>query len=534
MNRIIFVNLTNETVKEEHYDFAPGFHYGKGLAAHLVKEYVPVTAGRYDEENCIILATGLFSGAYVPSTGRLTMAAKKARDSGHQFINLPGPFSQKLASLNITAVVISGKAKRNTPAVLNISESEVRIMYIPDLKKMEITDTVRYIRREIGRGKDTAIIGIGPAGEKLLPIAAVFSTYPEGIPLFSCVRGGMGDVLGSKGLKAIAVTTPARFASRVVDQDAMKMAGKRLSKIIVEHPICGGALPAYGSITLMKIMKSGGLNFNKTGNCDDVQPQSTTNTGESIGSSQHINRTCAPLCVIGCLNRHTKGQSRLLSSPAESEVAAALQEACGIADPEFASELNKAAFEQGIDSVEFVFTCALFSKLQDLKIDQDHLMSLLQELKKLTFTGRLLGSKTAGVFRYYEDRADLRHMVSRPSVSEEKRFDITMPFKAEGSEQMDDRQYLYASMNTFSNMGICLFASFALIESKEAWSLLAEMFYHKTGLKVKQQDLINYAINCLKAEEEYEKKAKLASIEKGIPEFVKVLYRYYGREVDFA
>lgn len=534
MNRIIYVNLTNLTVKEDHYDFAPGFHYGKGLASHLVKEYVPVTAGRYDEENCIVLAPGLFSGAYAPSTGRLTMAAKKARDSGHQFINLPGPFSQKLASLNITALVISGKSKKDTPAVLSISESEVRIMYVPDLKEMEITDTIRYIRQEIGQGKDTAVIGVGPAGENLLPIASVFTTYPEGTPLFSCVRGGMGDVFGSKGLKAIAVTTPSNFASRVVDQDAMKMAGKRLSKIIIEHPICGGALPAYGSITLMKIMKSGGLEFNKNGNCDNPVPQKTKAATETTGSPQHINRTCAPLCVIGCLNRHTGGKSRLFSSPAESEVSAALQEACGIDDPEFASELNRAAFEQGIDSVEFIFTCALFSKLQDLKTDQDQLMSLLQEVKNLTFAGRLLGSKTEGVFRYYEDRPDLLHMVSRPSVSEEGRFDITMPFKAEGSDQVDDRQYLYASMNTFSNLGICLFASFALIESKEALDLLAEMFYHKTGLKVEPKDLINYAIECLKEEETYERMAKLASIQKGIPEFVKVLYRYYGKEVDLC
>jgi len=62
--------------------------------------------------------------------------------------------------------------------------------------------------------------------------------------------------------------------------------------------------------------------------------------------------------------------------------------------------------------------------------------------------------------------------------------------------------------------------------------LLADLFEAKTGRKVEANDLIRYAVDCLKVEEDYEKQAKLLSLQKEIPEFVKVLHRYFGKGVD--
>ena len=97
---------------------------------------------------------------------------------------------------------------------------------------------------------------------------------------------------------------------------------------------------------------------------------------------------------------------------------------------------------------------------------------------------------------------------------------------------MDDKEYLYALMITFGNLGLCLFTSFALIENQDAWKLLSEMYYYKTGISIHERNLIDYSIQCLKEEENYEMKAKEQSVQKAIPEFVKVLYRYFGKEVE--
>jgi len=531
LSRIVYVNLSDETIEEKEYNLEKINHYGRGLAGYLTRQYVPPCTGRHSRENCIVLAAGLFPGTYASSTGRLVLAAKRSFDSGIQFLNLAGPFSQKMASLDIAAVVITGGNDKDAPAVVSICENGIKIQYVPYLKEREVSETIRYIRRKLGI--DSAVIGIGPAGEHLLPLASVFTTYPEGVPVYNCVRGGMGDIFGSKGLKAVAVTTKAHFLSRVFDPEKMRDSSKKLARIIVEHPVCGGALPAFGSITLMKMMKSGKQEFAGINEAMGKKGETENDAGSGPASSSvRINRTCAPGCVIGCLNRHSRGKKNFLNSPADNEVFAALKEAFEIQDQEFASAFNRDAFELGIDSVEFVFTCALLFRIMKRKSGKDELMEALDEIRKYTPLGRILAGGTSGVYRLYQDQPALETMVTRPSILEESRFNVKLPFKISGFEGMDDKEYLYAVMITFGNLGFCLFTSFALIENKEAWGLLSEMFYCKTGMQIHERDLIDYSIQCLKAEEEYEIEAKIQSVQKGIPEFVKVLYRYFGKEVE--
>jgi len=530
LSRIVYVNLSDNTIKEEEYSLEKINHYGRGLAGYLMHQYVPPSTGRYSSDNCIVLVAGLFPGTEVPSTGRLILASKRSHDAGIQFLNLAGPFSQKMASMYITAVVITGKSNSDGPVVLSICGNGIEIQNVPELKEKEVSETINYIRGKYG--VNSAVLGIGPAGEHMLPLASVFATYPEGVPVYNCARGGMGDIFGSKGLKAIAVTTKSHFLAKVFDHEKLRESSKKLARIIIDHPICGGALPAYGSITLMKMMKNGRHSF--TGDNEFTSPVKETvkeAEGGPTPPSGKINRTCSPRCVVGCLNRHAGGRNSLLNSPADNEVFAALKEVFEIQDQEFAKTFNMSAFEQGIDSVEFVFTCALMFKILNIKAGKKELLEALDEVRKLTFRGRILAGGTKGVYRLYQEQQVLESMVTRPSITEESRFNVKLPFKISGFENLDDKAYLYALMITFGNLGLCLFTSFALIENQEAWRLLSEMFYYKTGIPIHERNLIDYSIQCLKAEEEYEIKAKMQSVQKVIPEFVKVLYRYYGKEV---
>ena len=180
----------------------------------------------------------------------------------YSVLNLAGPFSQKMASMYITAVVITGKSNSDGPVVLSICGNGIEIQNVPELKEKEVSETINYIRGKYG--VNSAVLGIGPAGEHMLPLASVFATYPEGVPVYNCARGGMGDIFGSKGLKAIAVTTKSHFLAKVFDHEKLRESSKKLARIIIDHPICGGALPAYGSITLMKMMKTAGIALPET------------------------------------------------------------------------------------------------------------------------------------------------------------------------------------------------------------------------------------------------------------------------------
>ncbi|MCG8403312.1 MAG: hypothetical protein MJA84_17205 [Firmicutes bacterium] len=529
MSKIMLVDLGRSEVSQEQVE--PGFaHYGRGLATHLLRRYVLATTPRHSPENCVVLVPGLLSGTAAPSTGRLTLAAKRCADGGCQFLNLAGPFAQKLGSLDIAAVMITGAAQEG-PVMVHIDKDGARIIPVPYLKEKTVSDTIEQVRERFG--KETAVVGIGPAGEHLLPLASVFTTYPQGIPLFNCVRGGMGDILGSKGLKAVAVSTSAYFAAPVVDRNIMKNSARRLARIIVDHPICGGALPAHGSITLMKIMKSGQLASLSASQAAEPTDGDTGQAPPELAgmTGSRINRSCAPLCVVRCLNRHGKGRARVFSSPAEREVSAALEHTFDIKAPDLSSELNRGAFELGIDSVEFVFACDLYFKTLKSKATPDDLRKALREIEKLTLMGRVLGSRTDGIQSLYKDMPELHALVTRPSIEEGKRFAVRLPLKLAGFENMDDRSYLYAGMIAQGNLGICLFTSFAIFESMEAWQCLAEMVKAKTGCETMPAELMRYAVECLQSEEEYELAAKQTAVQQGIPEFVKVLHRYFGNEV---
>lgn len=524
MDKIIYIDLSSEIIKEEEFDIKNVMEYGRGLASYLITKHVPCSVDRFDDENVIALVPGLCSGTLIPSTGRITVACKKSKGEGIQFANLAGPFPQKLASMNITAVVIKGKSSYSNPVSIVLTEAGVHIEKDMKLKDAVVTKTIHTIREKYGN--EAAIIGIGPSGEHLLPLASMFTTYPEErYPEYHCTRGGMGDVFGSKGIKAIVVKNKHHFKASVEDSEHISKCAKKLGKIIVSHPICGGALPGYGSIALMKMLKQGK---------NIPIPEAVKNTehkGKANSETNKINRACSPICVIGCLNRHAKDGDSVYSSPAESEVCSALKEAFSIDDKAFAGVLNKEAFELGLDSVELVFSCAMYFKAINKNADKEDIMNILEEIKNLTVVGRLIGSRTKGIFELYKDRNELKPMVTKPSVSEESKFNILIKSKPESLKDISDLDYLYAMMSTLGNFGICLFSAFALIECEDILPILSETFYYKTGLKIEPSEIVKYSLNCMEREIKYEESSKLNSAAKTIPEFVKVLYRYFDKNI---
>ena len=77
------------------------------------------------------------------------------------------------------------------------------------------------------------------------------------------------------------------------------------------------------------------------------------------------------------------------------------------------------------------------------------------------------------------------------------------------------------------NLGFCLFSSFALIDNEEALNIISNLFYYRTGIKIDPKKLIEDGLKSIDEEIEFERQAKNYSVEKTIPEFVKVLYRYF-------
>ena len=104
-------------------------------------------------------------------------------------------------------------------------------------------------------GKDAAIIGRGTASDHYYPISSLFVTYPYGKPEYSCPRSSTGAGLAKIGIRAIVLERNQYFRGACENREGLQSSGKRLAKYILDDPICGGALPGLGSITLLHLLK---------------------------------------------------------------------------------------------------------------------------------------------------------------------------------------------------------------------------------------------------------------------------------------
>ena len=516
MNKIYVVDLSNEEIEVKEYSSKENA-YGRGLAIELVEKYGTFESERYSAENVMVFAPGILTGTLTPSTGRMVLATKEGKGLGLQISNITGELPQKLASLDIAAIVIKGKSKRKG-TYLYINENSIELRNNLALMGKSVSEIISIIREQYG--SDSGMIGIGIAGDMMIPLSTFFSTYKEGIPEFYCLRGNMGDILGSKNFKGIVVDNKNFFNSSCANTLGLSIEAKKIAKIITENPICGTALPGYGSITLMKILKREGY---------IEQSEKKAQIARTF-DGEKINKTCSPLCVIGCLNRHSNTTSDFFTSPAESEVNAALEEKCQIADIKFSKLINQKAFQLGLDSTEFIFSCSLFAKTQGITPTKDLILELLDEIEKGSLIGRVVGGRTFGIQKLYTDSSDFINEVTRPSIKEESNFRVNLSKKYEEFSDMGDMELLYTQIYILENLGFCIFSSFALIDNEDALHSMAKLLSYKSGIDINVKDLISYARDSLHKELEFFKKSALYNIETNIPEFTKVLYRYFSKK----
>lgn len=520
MAKILYANLQNQKTQFRNHKIESLSDSGRFLALKLLEENVEYAADYFSDENAIVVTPGLLSGTVAPCTGRLTISTKTP--FGIRTVNIAGPFSQKLASLGIAGIVIKNSSPERAPSVIKIDQSGASIHSFSQLKFMPVSDAIHFLREKWGT--DLAAIGIGPSGEHVMRLASIFGTYPSGEPEFHCVRRAMGDIFGFKGLKAITVSSESDFSAETVDKDVLLQKSKKLSEMIRNHPICGKALPAYGSITLMELLKNKGkLPENEPENEKENKSTPTPKTNKKI------NHACTTNCVIGCLNRDKSGSGFTFSSPFDSEAFVACQNLFGLKDQQFVIDLNKKCFDLGLDSIEFISSCAILIKINHEKDAKSTLLRLLDEVKNVSPLGRIIGSTSRGIHPLYAEY-QIGGMVTQKATIESPNFQIQIPSRLPDTESISDIDYLYSYMLASGNIGLCLFTAFAVLDNPEALTILSEMAEAKIGKKIRPHDIILNGFSLLQKERAFEEKVTRASMLDNIPEFVKVLYRYYGRE----
>jgi aldehyde:ferredoxin oxidoreductase len=226
MAGIYRVNMSDLSVRFEE----PGESYrglgGRALTSAIVADEVPPTCHPLSAENRLVLAPGLLTGTGAPCSGRLSAGAKSPLTRTIKESNSGGMAAIHLSMCGIQALVIEGQPEPGKQYRLIVTPQGVSIEPVDDLAGLGNYDTVA---RQYERfGTSVSCISIGPAGEMRLPAASIAVTDIEGRPTRHCGRGGLGAVMGSKGIKVIVVNPSGGQRPRPVDNETVQAGGRTL------------------------------------------------------------------------------------------------------------------------------------------------------------------------------------------------------------------------------------------------------------------------------------------------------------------
>jgi len=178
---------------------------GRGLTSAMISKEVPPLCHPLGEENKLVIAPGLLSGTTAANSGRISVGCKSPLTGGIKEANAGGQASQVLARLGYAAIVLEGKPKDDTLYKVFINKDGVKIAPDNSLKMLGNYDLVDKIKGEYG--DKIACMSIGPAGEMKMSAASIACTDMEVRPTRHAARGGVGAVMGSKGVKLLCLMT---------------------------------------------------------------------------------------------------------------------------------------------------------------------------------------------------------------------------------------------------------------------------------------------------------------------------------------
>ena len=236
------VNMTKGTVAVEETPEQYRGLGGRGLTSNMINREVPPKCDPLGPENMLIFAPGLLSGTPLVNTSRISIGAKSPLTGGIKESNAGGTVAAALGKMGLDAIVVTGSAPGGKWFVLHI-DPEVHASLDP-ADAYQGMRTYALAGELLGTyGEKSGIMCIGPAGEIELASASIQTTDTDGRPCRAAGRGGLGAVMGAKGLKAIVVDTRGKAEKKVADPEGFKAAVKVFADAVKKNPFSGKTLP---------------------------------------------------------------------------------------------------------------------------------------------------------------------------------------------------------------------------------------------------------------------------------------------------
>lgn len=225
--KILSVDLTCGTISTTPLsrEFAREWIGGRGFAAKLVYDLVKKGTSPLGPENVVVMASGPLSGTFVPAAGKVHFATKSPETGGYGDSNMGGHIAAEMKYAGLDAIIIKGKSPE--PCYLFIEDDRVEIRNAEHLWGKGAIETEKILKEELG--DEFQIATIGPAGENQVSFACISHDFGR-----QAGRTGVGAVLGSKNLKAIAIRGTKGIS--IADINSLMVQGEEMLKWCFKVP----------------------------------------------------------------------------------------------------------------------------------------------------------------------------------------------------------------------------------------------------------------------------------------------------------
>ena len=347
MNKILRVDLSSGKITEEFPDENTLRTYlgGAGLASKYLFDEIKKGIDPLGSENKLIFMTGPLTGTTSPSTGRYSVVAKSPLTGAWGQANSGGFWGRDFKRSGFDGVIFEGISPK--PVYLVTNEGKVELKDAKDIWGKNTSETTRIIKEKLGDSFNVSCIGI--AGENLVKYAAIMNDCDKPYYGRAAGRCGLGAVMGSKNLKAIA--SSGKMKIEVADPEKYKEEAKQRYEW-VNQSLLKMTIEVYGTAAVVDLTNvKGGFPTNnwQTGVCSFAEKLNATTINETI----LVGRKPCFACPIACgrLAEIKEGPYKSKGEGPEYESLGALGAMCGVDNLEAVTLAHFLCNEYGTDTI---------------------------------------------------------------------------------------------------------------------------------------------------------------------------------------
>ena len=543
-----------EEARPEHATLA-----GRGMTSTIIHDEVPPTCHPLGPNNKLVFAPGMVTGTTAPTSARVSVGGKSPLTGTIKESNSGGAWGPDLAKMRVKALIVEGQPKERGKfwtAHLSWAVDKPKVDFQPadDLVGKDLYEIFPGIFEKLGK---VSVAAIGVSGEQQNANSGIAFNDLKNRPSRYAGRGGLGALMGSKGLKAIVIDAKGAPGVEIKDKALFDQGRKKLADALRAHDITKpkGGLNTYGTAVLINIMnEAGGL---PTRNFSDGRFEGAADiAGEAIfeGNKARLgrelyNHACSPGCIIQCSNSWHAEDGHEIASCVEYESDWALGANCGIDDLDAIGRLVYLCNAYGLDTIEAGTTLAVAMEGGICSFgDSGKAIALLEEMGKGTPMGRILGAgtetaaKVLGVTRVptvkgqsmpaYDPRAvkgiGITYATTTMGADHTAGYTIAPEILSVGGDEdalkaegkADLSRGFQATTAFIDSTGHCLFIAFAILDIASGFDGVMDEVNAMLGTSYTSADAAVLGADILRKERAFNEAAGFGPAQDRLPEFM--------------